>query len=91
MACATGDTHTITLSDSGKVYSFGRNNTGQLGLGHNKDVFVPSPIRNLPKIMGISCGQFFTVCIDNEGGLWTFGENKFGQLGTGNTINYNSP
>ena len=53
--------HTITLSDDGIVYSFGRNDHGELGLGHKQDVSLPTPIPNLPKIDMISCGYNFTV------------------------------
>ena len=83
-ACCGGD-HTITLSNDGTLHSFGYNHYGQLGLGHNNDVSLPTPIPNLPKIMQISCGSFFTVCVDYEGFIWSFGQNNSGQLGTGNT------
>ena len=88
---ASGQWHTITLSDDGTVYSFGRNSFGALGLGHNNDVSLPTPIPNLPKIKMISCGGFFTVCVDDEGFIWSFGDNNCGQLGTGNTTNFNVP
>ena len=91
MACASGQYHTITLSDDGTVYSFGSNEEGALGLGHNNDVSFPTPIPNLPKISLISCGGFFTVCVDHEGFIWSFGENNCDQLGTGNTTKYNVP
>ena len=68
MAC--GFDHTITLSDDGTAYSFGRNEFGALGLGHNKVVSLPTPIPNLPKIKLISCGAYFTVCVDCEGFIW---------------------
>ena len=91
MACASGSDHTITLSDDGTAYSFGRNKEGQLGLGHNKNVSLPTPIPNLSKINLISCGGYFTVCVDYEGFIWSFGQNSSGQLGTGNTTNFNIP
>ena len=91
MACSCGEDHTITLSDDGSAHSFGRNEEGQLGLGHNNDVSLPTPILNLPKINQISCGDYFTVCVDVEGFIWSFGENTYGQLGTGNTTDYNFP
>ena len=96
MACSRGGYHTITLSDDGTVHSFGRNmegqlGLGQLGLGDNNDVSLPTPIPNLPKITEISCGFHYTVCVDHEGFIWSFGENKWGQLGTGNTTNFNFP
>ena len=91
MACGSGQLHTITLSDDGTAHSFGRNNVGQLGLGHNHDVSVPTPIPNLPKINMVYCSGYFTVCVDHEGFIWSFGENFCGQLGTGSTTNFNVP
>ena len=89
--CACGKYHTITLSDDGTAYSFGKNGEGELGLGGNYCVSVPTPIPNLPKINMVSCGAFFTVCVDYEGFVWSFGLNTFGELGTGNTTNLNVP
>ena len=89
MACGSG--HTIILSDDGTVHSFGRNIEGALGLGHNENVSLPTPIPNLPQINMISCGGSFTVCVDYKGFIWSFGENKCGQLGTGNTTDFNVP
>ena len=89
MAC--GLQCTITLSYDGTAYSFGRDEYGALGLGHNNDVSLPTPIPNLPKINMISCGIYFTVCVDHEGFIWSFGYNNYGQLGTGNTTNFNVP
>ena len=92
IACACGYSHTITLSNDGTVHSFGYNRTGELGLGHNKDVSVPTPIPNLPQINMISCGGFFTVCVDYEGFVWSFGDNEYGHtLVTGNTTYFNVP
>ena len=88
---ACGSFHTITLSNDGTLHSFGYNEQGQLGLGHNNNISLPTPIPNLPKIMQISCGYNFTVCVDCEGFLWSFGKNNYGQLGTGNTTYFNVP
>ena len=87
---ACGD-HTITLSNEGTLHSFGYNSQGQLGLGHNINVLLPTPIPNLPQINMISCGWNFTVCVDHEGFIWSFGQNDNGQLGTGNKTNFNVP
>ena len=92
MSCACSSEGTITLSDDGTAYSFGCNDEGALGLGHNNHtVLLPTPIPNLPQINMVSCGQYFTVCVDCEGFIWSFGQNKFGQLGTGNTTDLNVP
>ena len=86
MTACCGDYHTITLSNDGTLHSFGKNYKGQLGLGHNNNVSIPTPIPNLPKISLVSCGVNFTVCVDCEGFMWSFG-----QLGTGNKTNFNIP
>ena len=91
MAACCGGSHTITLSNDGTVHSFGDNCEGQLGLGHNDDVSIPTPIPNLPKINMISCGRNFTLCVDYEGFIWSFGENDAGQLGTGYTQSLSIP
>ena len=91
MTCASGYEHTISLSDDGTVYSFGRNKEGALGLGQYDRVSLPAPIPNLPNINMVSCGDYFTVCVDVEGFIWSFGQNNCGQLGTGNTTDLNVP
>ena len=88
MTTCCGSFHTITVSNDGILHSFGQNSQGQLGLGHNNDVSLPTPISNLPKISVISCGGDFTFCVNYEGFLWSFGSNDRGQLGTGNTTTY---
>ena len=72
--CCGGDYHTITLSNDGTLHSFGKNEHGQLGLGHDNDVSLPTPIPNLPKISLVSCGVHFTVCVDCDGFIWSFGQ-----------------
>ena len=91
MTAWCGTTHSITLSNDGTLHSFGGNFYGQLGLGHNNNVSIPTPIPNLPKINLVSCGACFTVCVDCEGFMWSFGENICGQLGTGNKTPFNVP
>ena len=39
---AAGDTHSLAVTASGQLYSFGRNANGQLGIGTNLD--SPSPV-----------------------------------------------
>ena len=91
MTACCGKYHTITLSNDGTIHSFGKNDQGQLGLGHNNGVSLPTPIPNLLKINMISCGFYFTVCVDHKGFIWSFGHNNWGQLGTGNKTNFNVP
>ena len=91
LQCSTGRRHTITVSDEGKLYSFGRNDTGQLGLGYSEFSSAPKLVTFHFQIKVVSCGEDYTVCVDNKGYMWSFGGNQNGQLGTGNTITYKIP
>lgn len=39
---ACGYYHTVAVTEDGAVYTFGRNDYGQLGLGHSKHVAKPT-------------------------------------------------
>ena len=39
--CGSGPYHTIAITKLGKVYVWGNNQYGQLGLGHTKNVNIP--------------------------------------------------
>ncbi|XP_069781833.1 probable E3 ubiquitin-protein ligase HERC3 [Narcine bancroftii] len=80
---ATGGTHSFTLSLSGAVFGWGRNNCGQLGLSDNKDRDVPNHVKFLrsQKIVYISCGEEHTAALTKNGGVFTFGAGLCGQLG----------
>ena len=86
--------HTVAVSDAGDVYSFGKNDYGQLGLGHTRHVKVPT---KLPEgldgeiVIQISCGYYHTVLLCKSGKTLTFGRNDYGQLGIGNKVHQNSP
>ena len=91
LSCSTGANHSVVLSRSGIVHSFGKNDKGQLGLGTNQSFNVPQQIQTLKNIIQISCGELFTICIDRSGKVWGFGENYCGQLGIGNNANQTLP
>ena len=44
---ACGDTHTLAMTADGRLFSFGRNENGQLGLGTDRDSLVPVPVEAL--------------------------------------------
>ena len=62
MACNTGASHTITLSNEGIVYSFGRNNCGQLGLGFNYGITPKSHFKSSQNKAGFMWRIFYSLC-----------------------------
>merc|ERR1712137_1455444 len=58
----------------GEVYSTGRNDRGQLGLGDIAQRYVPARIPDF-NVSTLCCGALFTICISsNDGGLYGFGK-----------------
>ena len=79
------------LSPYGGLYSWGRNNYGQLGLGNTTNYSSPKQVGALTTWSKISAGNNFSIATKTDGTLWSWGYNNFGQLGLGNTTNYSSP
>ena len=87
----SGTLFSLILDSEGNVFSFGNNDYGSLGLGHNIKKNVLSKIPNIPPIKSISCMYFSSYLVDFEGNVWSFGYNGNGQLGHGHTTNLNTP
>ncbi|NXL87493.1 HERC5 ligase, partial [Alectura lathami] len=90
---AAGGAHSVAVSLSGAVYSWGKNNFGQLGLGHTEDRDCPSYIKALEhwKTVFISCGADHTAVLSKDGLVCTFGAGGAGQLGHNSVRNELKP
>lgn len=82
---AAGRSHVLALSKSGRVFSCGSNEYGQLGLPEYAEVSVPFEIESLrkDKVVAIACGAFHSLVLTSRGILYGFGFNFWGQLGVG--------
>jgi len=87
----SGEFHNAIITDSKKIYLFGKNSFGQLGLGHNHPVSIPTQVKIQNKIKHISCGSEHTIALTQTAELFTWGLNIFGQLGLNDKINRNIP
>ena len=79
---ACGLFHALVLDLENNVWAFGRNFHGELGLGHNKKVNVPTCIPNL-KAKKIAVGTCHSIVLDLNNNVQVFGDNSLGQLGLG--------
>jgi len=104
-----GSYHSLVItkakgSNKTKVYAWGDNEEGQLGLGHFDDISKPTPINkkyfkeqssNSPEqIVCVGgnngyCGYSFAIT--KTGKLFTCGYNQYGQLGLNHYKNTNTP
>ena len=76
------------MGRNGKIYSFGKNNYGQLGFGDKIYLSSPKKICELIDIVKIYCNNNSSCCIDSNGSVWVFGDNTHCNLGFCN-IKYN--
>ncbi|XP_070470422.1 E3 ISG15--protein ligase HERC5 [Equus przewalskii] len=90
---SAGEAHSMALSMSRNVYSWGRNDCGQLGLGHTNNKDSPSLIEALDnqEVEFLACGGSHTALLTKDGLVFTFGAGKCGQLGHNSTQNELTP
>lgn len=90
---SAGGSHTIAIRTGGSLWSWGRNNLGQLGTAGIPSTSSNSPIQigNASDWLVISAGSSHSVAIKTNGTLWTWGWNSFGQLGDNSTNNSTIP
>ncbi|XP_063136238.1 X-linked retinitis pigmentosa GTPase regulator isoform X8 [Rattus norvegicus] len=82
-----GDEHTAIVTGNNKLYMFGSNNWGQLGLGSKSAISKPTCIKALKpeKVKLAACGRNHTLVSTDTGGVYAAGGNNEGQLGLGDT------
>lgn len=85
VASQSGACHSIVISTDGRVWTWGRNEGGQLGHGHTDRVDVPTVVSALEglNIVTAACGKQHSLFVTERGVVYSCGENKYGQLGLG--------
>lgn len=92
-----GTEHRGAITDGGVLWTWGKNDRGQLG--DNSSTNRSSPVttsgggtnwRYFSAAKG-TANTSFSVAIKTDGTHWAFGNNIFGQLGTNNTTSRSSP
>ena len=84
ISIAASDLHSLAAAD-GKVYTWGRNNLGQLGQGTTDTGAHPTPtmIAGLSNVKKVVAGSQTSFAIKSDGTVWSWGNNNAGQLGLG--------
>jgi alpha-tubulin suppressor-like RCC1 family protein len=83
-----GGYHTCALLHSGRIFCWGRNDFGQLGIGSVVEAREPQEVLlagSYPDWDFVSAGYYHTCAIHRHGGLACWGANDRGQLGNGTT------
>lgn len=98
-----GGTHTAALTNLGRVYVWGRGDSGQLGIGSAwlKDtddegllgVSRPHLLEgfNGEKVVQVACGAFHSAAVTEQGHVYIWGKEDYGMLGVGQTSDQQTP
>lgn len=92
VAIAAGYNHALALDKQGNVYTFGRNQAGQLGNGSTTDSSMPVAVQwsdaqqaQKGRIVQVIAASSSSYALDDKGQLWGWGNNSYGNLGQGST------
>ena len=96
---AAGGEQSFAIDREGRLYAWGSNEFGQLGLEYTDHWELPTEVSVTPNVQfkfvistkqhGFQCHRSFAI--DREGRLYAWGSNKYGQLGLGDRENRFSP
>ncbi|XP_020936459.1 X-linked retinitis pigmentosa GTPase regulator isoform X8 [Sus scrofa] len=92
VSLSCGDEHTAIITGNNKLFMFGSNNWGQLGLGSKSTVDKPTCVKALKpeKVKFAACGRNHTLISTEGGKVYAAGGNNEGQLGLGDTEERNT-
>jgi len=81
-----GETHVFALTNEGKLYGWGSNENGRLGVGPEvQDSTIPTEINLLHPVRQVHAGNRHSACVDEGGSVYTWGCGSNGRLGHGTT------
>ncbi|XP_078051234.1 uncharacterized protein LOC144477377 [Augochlora pura] len=80
-----GDEHSAVICQTGRLFVFGSNDWGQLGLGHKNHISKPSCVKVLKpeKVTHVACGRAHTLICTESQKIFACGSDQEGQLGRG--------
>jgi alpha-tubulin suppressor-like RCC1 family protein len=79
---AGGHGHTLAVKSDGSLWAWGRNGSGQLGLGDHVNRSTPVRVGAAHGWVAV-VGGHDSLALKKDGSLWAWGWNKYGQLGLG--------
>ncbi|WP_170026325.1 Ig-like domain repeat protein [Actinomadura oligospora] len=90
---AAGGDHSLALTSDGRLLTWGRNTSGQLGDGTATARATPVFVR-LPTgvtVTRVSGGSYHSLALASDGRVLAWGDNVFGELGVGGRANRETP
>jgi alpha-tubulin suppressor-like RCC1 family protein/chitodextrinase len=85
-AIAGGRKHSIAVKDDGTVWTWGANDSKQLGTGSTiASTNIPIRVTTLTGMIAVAAGSDHNLALKSDGTVWGWGFNSTGQLGNSST------
>ncbi|XP_063516744.1 X-linked retinitis pigmentosa GTPase regulator isoform X8 [Pongo pygmaeus] len=78
---SAGSNTSAALTEDGRLFMWGDNSEGQIGLKNVTNVCVPQQVTIGKPVSWISCGYYHSAFVTTDGELYVFGEPENGKLG----------
>jgi alpha-tubulin suppressor-like RCC1 family protein len=88
---SAGQRFSLATKTDGTLWSWGRGNSGQLGLGNTANRSSPTQIGSLTNWRSAKACEIHSVAVKSDGTLWTWGFGSLGRLGRNSIANLSSP
>ena len=88
---SAGLLHSAMINYDRRLYIWGDNTYGQLGLGVDDYYDSPQWLEMRDDVAAVSLGGYHSLVLLADGSVWSFGRNAYGQLGIGSTDIQNVP
>ncbi|WP_434384306.1 RCC1-like domain-containing protein [Melittangium boletus] len=88
VAVAAGGSHSLALGADGRVWGWGFNGSGSLGLGWNVwEQETPTLMPGITDVVALAASTWHTLLLRRDGTVWAVGQNNNGQLGLEDSFN----
>ena len=90
ISIAAGTSYSLALTSDGRVWAWGDNTYGALGIGSDSGSSVPVML-NLNGVIAIGAAANHNFALTSDGRLWGWGYNGDGDLGDGTNVARSAP
>jgi alpha-tubulin suppressor-like RCC1 family protein len=90
---SSGTFHIVAIDEKNRLWGYGSNQSGQLGLGKENSYYHTDyliPLSEDTDWSYVVCGGAYTFAVKEDGTLWATGQNEEGQLGLGESESFDT-
>lgn len=80
------DTHFLAIKTDGRLYAWGANNAGQLGVGTTTAAAIPTQVGSATDWQAVVAGSEASAAQKRDGTWWGWGNNYYGWIGDGTSL-----